>query len=663
MTVPSKRLGTWLIPVFAIALLGEAVAWLLFAQGGSATAPFVRYAAWGAAYIWFMLGLFARAQTRYWLWGLMYFGLLGGGLGLMLLLRMAFGEAFALLCYLVAAGASILLVHRAFKPAPQYRVRAVLLASGFATAWASAAFAFQGHTRVAIALAGIGAMALGFGMGMTVLLSLLAGRRPVFGVANAVLQEAMRMRAALVLIIFVIASLPILPLVLDEGERLTYRMQFFLTWSLSGITLLFGAMTVFLACGTIARDLETKHIFLTLTKPIRRWEYLMGKWMGIAALNLLLVALTGIGVYSFVLVLEQSPAKTDTDRDSIRQEVMVARAAIDPVHPDQEGFRRSIEEQIESQRLDAGGELGAETIQRIRGEAEVRWLSLPPKGKRAYKFAGLSNAKRMSDVVQLRFRPMAMRTTKEQVDASFRLWLNGREWPLDELNDGRHATIEVPSNMYHMLRIPTEHIDEQGNLVVEMLNESKKGVLEKAPPEFRFMPGQLEMLYRVGGFEGNYFRCLVVMALKLFMLAAVGLTAASALDFPVACLFALMVFAVAGANDFLAEALKGLSVVDRPDADIKEMVTGRWGWLQTEWDKGEYWLVVKMIGAMLAEAIVSFWPSFSEYDTVGRLADGRVVTWGNFFKAILVIGLIWPLLIGMVGWWLFERRDVARVVV
>jgi hypothetical protein len=48
---------------------------------------------------------------------------------------------------------------------------------------------------------------------------------------------------------------------------------------------LLGLSTLWLSCGTLARDIEECQIQVVATKPIARWQIWLGKWLGIVTLN------------------------------------------------------------------------------------------------------------------------------------------------------------------------------------------------------------------------------------------------------------------------------------------------------------------------------------------------------------------------------------------
>ena len=59
--------------------------------------------------------------------------------------------------------------------------------------------------------------------------------------------------------------------------------QIILTYTLSAITALLGLSTLWLSCGTLARDIEECQIQVVATKPVARWQIWLGKWLGIVS--------------------------------------------------------------------------------------------------------------------------------------------------------------------------------------------------------------------------------------------------------------------------------------------------------------------------------------------------------------------------------------------
>ncbi|MDP7346618.1 MAG: hypothetical protein QF735_00220, partial [Phycisphaeraceae bacterium] len=187
---------------------------------------------------------------------------------------------------------------------------------------------WQGHDGAAIAVIGVWAMAAAFAVGLFLIRLLLTPRSPIIAVARTVIDEAVRMRIAVVFIVGVAIVVPVLPMMLDPKELLHYRVQTFLTWSITLLGWLLALMTIFVSCATICRDVSQSMVYTTLTKPLSRWGYLLGKWLGIGLLNVWLIAVSGIGVYTFTAVLERMPIRVDDNRERVKHEVLTARAVV-----------------------------------------------------------------------------------------------------------------------------------------------------------------------------------------------------------------------------------------------------------------------------------------------------------------------------------------------
>src|SRR6266516_7210310 len=114
-------------------------------------------------------------------------------------------------------------------------------------------------------------------------------------------KAAFRFRLFWVLTGLLLGSVVVLPLLLKDDGTARGFTQILLTYTLSAITGLLGLATLWLACGTLARDIEECQMQVVAVKPIARWQIWLGKWLGIMALNAALLALAGGSVYALLL--------------------------------------------------------------------------------------------------------------------------------------------------------------------------------------------------------------------------------------------------------------------------------------------------------------------------------------------------------------------------
>src|SRR5204863_1319339 len=141
-------------------------------------------------------------------------------------------------------------------------------------------------------------------------------------------KAAFRFRLFIVLSVLLLGSVIGLPLLIKDDGTARWFTQILLTYTLSTISALLGLSTLWLACGTLARDIEDCQIQMVAVKPIARWQIWLGKWLGLLSLNAALLAISGAGVYG---LLQYRATKLPADQKAIlRNEVLVARGSAKP---------------------------------------------------------------------------------------------------------------------------------------------------------------------------------------------------------------------------------------------------------------------------------------------------------------------------------------------
>ena len=152
--------------------------------------------------------------------------------------------------------------------------------------------------------------------------------QPLLAIARLTWKAAFRFRLFLVVAGLLLGSVVGLPLLIKDDGTARGFTQILLTYTLSSITALLGLSTLWLACGTLARDVEECTLQVVATKPVARWQIWLGKWLGIMSLNAALLALSGASVYG---LLQWRATRLPVDEQKIlRHEVLVARGSIKP---------------------------------------------------------------------------------------------------------------------------------------------------------------------------------------------------------------------------------------------------------------------------------------------------------------------------------------------
>jgi len=456
---------------------------------------------------------------------------------------------------------------------------------------------------------------------------------------------------------------PTLPLALDHSERLHYRVQFLLSWSLGVTGVILSLLTIVLACGSICGDIDSGRIHMTLVKPLQRWEYLVGKWLGIVLFDLLMVVLVGAGTATFVRLLAGTEATDPQDRAAVTEQVLTARIALDPEPANPVEYDAAIAaviRQLEEDEPDAFVRNPGAARRRIRQEYDWQWHTVTPDTVSTYVFRGLGDAKRRAagnadTTLQLQLKPRAYNVEVDLADVRFAIWLNDRPWPV---TDGDHVEQILQTQAVHVLDLPVEAVDEEGILRLTIANRNLVPAGETQPTAITFSPGDgLRILHRAGGFDSNFIRCLAVVWIKLTMVAAVAVAAASCLGLPMAILASLVVYATALGSGFLRDALGLYNMVSTSFLGSVVERAGRAATLASEF---RFYEAFRMLLGFVTDLALWLTPAFSDFDAVGRLSTGMLIPATDVLACLWRIGLIYPLVIGLAAWALFEQRDLIR---
>jgi len=161
-------------------------------------------------------------------------------------------------------------------------------------------------------------------------------------------KAAFRFRLFLVLAVLLVASVVALPILLKDDGTARGFTQILITYTLTTITSLLGLSTLWLACGTLARDIEECQVQMLAVKPVARWQIWVGKWLGIVSLNAVLLVLSGGCVYA--LLQWRATHLPPAEQAVLRNEVLVARGSAKDSNPDreiQEETDRRLQERLE----------------------------------------------------------------------------------------------------------------------------------------------------------------------------------------------------------------------------------------------------------------------------------------------------------------------------
>jgi len=171
----------------------------------------------------------------------------------------------------------------------------------------------------------------------------------VWTVARHTFWQCVRTKVAAVFAVLLAVSLALLPSLMEGDGTLSGRIRTLLDYSTTVISVLLALAVTFLSIAVVSGDVRDRQIFLICTKPVHRWQYILGRWLGVVLLAGSLLAGSSAAVYGAAQYVR---GRTDLafnaeDRRAVETEVFTARTEItaDPPNVD-----ARVAERIEQQK-------------------------------------------------------------------------------------------------------------------------------------------------------------------------------------------------------------------------------------------------------------------------------------------------------------------------
>ena len=518
-----------------------------------------------------------------------------------------------------------------------------------------------GNETAMLAFAGMGLLTFTFVLLSRAMLIIFSRPYQVFAVAHTIIKEATRSRISLVFVILLLVLLPMLPMWVDADTPLRFRLQTFISRSLTLTYVLAACMTLFLSCATVAFEIRDRQIWLLMTKPLGKMNYLIGKWIGVMSVNLIILTVSGVSIFSYIQYLRQLPVVQGQagidDRIAVDHEILTARIGKYPTYQKLSGgeLRDRVEQVIErdpdlSRMKDIPNSLRNKLAEQIQESYLTSQRNVPPAGEgspgpnqQTYIFTGLGDARHLQTALSLRYRLHILRDDEHKT------------FPVAFVfNDNMQNAIfkEYIPTVPHVLTIPmifadgTPLISENGTLRVTIVNLYETSREQKGRGSLNFDAEDFELLYKVGSFEGNFVRAVIFTWVKLAFLSMLGLACASLLNFPVACLMCFTIFIAGSMGSYLAESIKYYY-----PPELSQMDWSNVGMVIV-------WTFKTVIRA-IAISVEFLLRQFSAHNPAGSLVEGRAILWSSLASGIFWLGIVWSGLAMLVGYLVLRTRQLA----
>lgn len=514
-------------------------------------------------------------------------------------------------------------------------------------------------------------------------------------IARTVIDEAVRNKSVIVLLGLLLTGLAAWPYFttsasLKVPQPLRYQIQSFLSFSSLATAALLGAVTILFAAYSVSTDINVRRTGDVFVKPLNRFLYLMGKWLGVILMMAVILGVQGVLVWGVTrLWLARNYAIDEIDQAAVYEHVLIARGETIPQPP--EPFEQRALEKLATMVRDEPDLVarrgGRDVLADLIIEQRSGFMSIPYGSTKSYKFTGLGRARRsgqelekriaasaevisvrLRDEVGVELRPQEVSLTTIapyasalgiDVTAGLLQW----RFKVTGINDYASATgrVDVRINgatmaapityiidRVQIVDLPASLVGEDGVLLLEIANLYPDSLGRTRTMQFD--TGTWIHIYHVeGGFAPNLMRASLVHLVRVAFLAMLGIITGALWSFPVAATFSFCVWLLAAGGAWLQETLTTGVTLSASVAGSQELAP-----VDTAFNRILLPLV-RLVAAQLSR--------YSQLDATTLLVDGRYISYPAVVSHAFWICIVWMGLILAVGGYLFWRREIARVQV
>jgi len=450
--------------------------------------------------------------------------------------------------------------------------------------------------------------------------------RSIWAVAINTIKQALRIKVAVVFTILLFVLLPVLGFTATGDETLKGRLQTFVSYALSLMSFLLCLLTIIISIYSVTSDIEQRQIYTVITKPIRRFQFIMGKLLGVIALDVILLVLFSAIIYTITIYMPKFIKASEGELIEANNEFFTARASLTVPEVD-------VTEEVAKKytELDRRRELPAdvpreEIITQLTQQAQ---LAKRAAGVGQFLLWEFENVEPLDESIFIRFKyDVSVNPPDSQVwgrwfagDYQYFKYGTQSKTPIyDEIH--KHSVRD-----FHEIEIPVEVVPEHGHLAVAFRNEPLNSVAIIFPPD------GLEVLYKADSFGGNFVRAVLLILFRLIFLACLGVLAATFLSFPVAILFCFVIFFTASFSGFVLESFDFL---------------------------GEN---IGLVYSYSIKWLIQLLPQFDKFNPTKFLVPARLISWSLLAKCALLMVCIKAFLILIFSLVIFRYREIAKITV
>ncbi len=448
----------------------------------------------------------------------------------------------------------------------------------------------------------------------------------IWAIATNTIKQALRMKVAAVFLILLLVLLPVMGSSATGDGTLKGRLQTFVSYGLSLTSLLLCLLTIIISIYSVTSDIEQRQIYTVITKPIRRFQFLLGKLLGVVLLDVILLSLFAAIIYTITIYTPQFFNATETERIQADNEFFTARAALTVPAVD-------VSQEVEDayKKLEISNELPdnisrEEIIARLTMQKQLAKRAADVGQVLVWEF---DNVEPLAESMFIKFKyDVAVNPPDMQV---YGRWIAG---DYQYIRYGTESKTPIYDRIhknsvrdFHEIVVPADVVPEHGRLAVAFQNAPLNNTVIFFPPD------GIEVLYKADTFTGNFVRAVLLILFRLIFLACLGILASTFLSFPVAVLLCLVLFSTASVSGFVLESFSFMSEN------------------------------ISVIYSYTIKLVIQLLPQFDKFNPTKFLVPARLLSWPLLARCAAVMVCIKAFLLLVLALIIFSYREIAKIII
>jgi len=450
----------------------------------------------------------------------------------------------------------------------------------------------------------------------------------IFAIALLSIRNAVRSKIILCLIVMLMVVIMVLPFSIRGDGTVAGLIQIMLSYTLGLAGIIMAVTSLWAGSSSVSTEIDDKTIQMVATKPVTKLQLWTGKWLGLNVINLILLTLCGVTTYA-MLHWHLHPDRlenSDQLRDVAR--FLSSRTMVIPQQPvfDQD-VQRQLERMISKDEIPAGMS-DAEVIRRLQQQLLMEHNTVNPDGIKTWNFGRLQLPRSETEVI-LQFQFSSSVVGQNIVDG---------HWTIGTPDDPEIITIKENhvSRVLGELSFIMDERWQNADLLVAYSGQNQKNI------SVIFEADKMALLVPHGSFIGNFIRALLIIFGQLAFLAAIGVTAGCLFSLPVASFVSFFVLILIQAGSYIEGVAE--TKIDWPWSAVASENIMSWGTILIT-------IVFKVLAFLMG-------PLINE-NVLGHISTGRTIGISWMLNVLVIQGIIYSIILGMIASRILSRRELA----